>query len=64
MKFGQITEVVLFVKYMKMWLEIDVMLEIAQALWLLLLWPVQLIKLFGRNIRLITHLKVQQDQKE
>jgi len=30
----QITKVVPFVKYMKMCLEIDVVLEIAQALWL------------------------------
>ena len=56
--------VVLFVKYMKMSLEIGVVLEIVQILWLLQLWLVQLIKLFGKNISLTIHLEVWQDQKE
>ena len=50
--------VVPFVKYMKMCLEIDVVSEIVQALWLLQLWLVKLIKLFGKNISLTTHLEV------
>ena len=37
---------------------VDAVSEIVQALWLLQLWPVKLIKLFGKNISLTTHLEV------
>jgi hypothetical protein len=60
----QIIEVALFAKYMSMNMEIDVVLEIVQALSFLPQWPVQLIKAFGINISLLIHLEAWQDQEE
>ena len=54
----QITKVAHFVKYMKMNLEIDTMLETVEPLWLLQLWHVKLIKPFGRSINSTTQLEV------